>query len=504
MLQKFLEKGKSYLEESEKRKKYLPLFNAIDTFLYEAPFKTKHAPHIRDAVDLKRWMTLVVLSLLPCILVAIWNTGLQQFIYTSGDLSLMEEYLNSSTSISSYFNFALKDARAWTILRYGLIAFLPVVIISYAVGGLWEALFAVVRGHEIAEGFLVSGILYPLILPPSLPYWMVALGISLGVIIGKEVFGGTGMNILNPALTCRCFLYFAFPAAMSGEVWAGTNASQTATSLLNMNQNVSPIDAISQATTLSVFNISSDVKKVHIDAIAANSQHMEATPLLEKLQQKWHALGHSDSLGDMNTDQLQTFLTSTIDKGGLGLNPDNFQSAFNFVKLKFGESLFSDGNLFFGNMLGSMGEVSKIAILLGAFFLILTGIGSWRTMLSYSAGLIFTAFLFQFGAHFFGAYDGALNPAIFDFPIYKHFLIGGALFGLVFMATDPVSSPGMKGAQIIYGFLIGALVIIVRVINPAYPEGVMLAILFGNVFAPLLDHFAVKYYRRNHARALKS
>ena len=504
MLQKFLEKGKFYLEESEKRKKYLPLFNAIDSFLYEVPFKTTRAPHIRDAVDIKRWMVLVVLSLLPCILVAIWNTGLQQFVYTSGDLSLMKEYLAASTSISSYFEFAFKDARAWTILKLGLIAFLPMVIISYAVGGIWEALFAVVRGHEIAEGFLVSGILYPLILPPTLPYWMVALGISLGVVIGKEIFGGTGMNILNPALTCRCFLYFAFPAAMSGEVWAGTNSSKAATSLLEMNQNLPPVDAISQATSLSLFNISSEVKKVHVDAIAANSQHMKITPLLEKLQQKWHSLGHTDSIGNMSTEQLQTFLTSTIDKGGLALNPDNFQSAFNFVKLKFGESLFSDGNLFFGNMLGSMGEVSKIAILLGAFFLILTGIGSWRTMLSYAFGLTFTAFLFQFGANFMGAYGGALNPAIFDFPIYKHFLIGGALFGLVFMTTDPVSSPGMKSAQVIYGFLIGALVIVVRLINPAYPESVMLAILFGNVFAPLLDHFALKHYRRPHAKAIKS
>ena len=219
-----------------------PLIGAADSFLFQTAGVTKHGPHIRDAIDLKRWMILVVLALLPCVIVAIWNSGVQSFVYSSGNYELMNAYLDASLSLKGYFKFA---SLHWIpILQGGLAAFLPLVLISYAVGGFWEGLFAAMRKHEIAEGFLVTGLLYPLILPPTIPYWMAALGISVGIVLSKELFGGTGMNILNPALTCRCFLYFAFPTAMTGEIWAGRNTEVVRSSLLKMNEqaHLNPID----------------------------------------------------------------------------------------------------------------------------------------------------------------------------------------------------------------------------------------------------------------------
>src|SRR3984885_14220875 len=212
MIRQFLDAQLTKLNDKNHRWHRLrPMLTAVDSFLYEAPLVTKTGPHIRDAVDLKRWMIIVVVALLPCIFMAIWNTGLQKMVYASGDYHLMDEYLNASTSFRGYFQFALQQQRWLTILEYGAMAFFPVMLISYLVGGFWEALFACVRRHEIAEGFLVTGMLYPLILPPTIPYWMVAVGVSAGVVIGKELFGGTGMNIMNPALCCRAFLFFTFP-----------------------------------------------------------------------------------------------------------------------------------------------------------------------------------------------------------------------------------------------------------------------------------------------------
>lgn len=484
--------------------RFKPLFSAADSFLREVPTVTRRGPHIRDAIDLKRWMILVVLSLLPCILTAIWNAGMQSLVYGSSDVELFKAYLQASSSWSQYWTFASLHWKK--VLWEGSLIFLPLLLISYGVGGFWEALFACVRKHEIAEGFLVSGILYPLILPPTIPYWMAALGISVGIILSKELFGGTGMNILNPALTCRCFLYFAFPTAMTGEIWAGRHASQIKQSLLQMNQQsgLSGIDGFSQPTALAIFNVSNDIKRIHVDAIAANNlqQPVGTAQLIEGQLQKWNAVTQSDLvLGHLNAEQLQQFSMAPFEQGGLGLTADGFQAATQFTQLKYGLHLFQDANLFFGNKLGSLGEVSIFACLLGALFLIITGIGSWRTMLAVLLGAFGTACLFEWGSQCIGPLGGAWNPANFDFPAYKHFLIGGLAFGLVFMATDPVSSPAMKGAKWAYGILIGMLTIVIRAVNPAYPEGVMLAILFGNVFAPLFDFLALRFYRRRRSPA---
>ncbi len=438
------------------RKFLEPLIEAIDTFLFETSQATQDGPHVRDGVDLKRIMALVVIALTPCILMAIWNTGLQKLVYTSSDLTLYKNFIEQP-----YFTFA---AAHWkNILLYGLGAFLPIMIISYVAGGLFEVLFACVRRHPISEGFLVTGMLYALILPPTLPYWMVFLGAGVGVVLSKELFGGTGYNILNPALVCRCFLYFTFPTKMTGAVWAGTNPTITQNSINAMNKALG-YDGVTQASALGVFNTSTDIQCAHINAILAD---------------KWPE----------GFASLQDYLVQ-----GLKLPLDSLPQALAFAKLKAGTGLFTDANLFFGNILGSMGETSTIACLLGALLILITGIGSWRTMLSFALGVIVTAGLFQLGS-------GPLSPANFDFPIYKHFLMGGLAFGLVFMATDPVSSPDMALSKWIYGLIIGALTVIIRVINPAFPEGVMLAILFGNVIGPLLDSYALKRYRKGYVYA---
>jgi Na+-transporting NADH:ubiquinone oxidoreductase subunit B len=450
-------------------------------------------------------MIIVILALLPCILMAIWNSGLQKMVYASGDYHLMDEYLSASKSLSGYFHFVAQQQRWLTILENGALAFFPVMLISYVVGGFWEALFACVRRHEIAEGFLVTGMLYPLILPPTIPYWMVAVGVSAGVVIGKELFGGTGMNILNPALACRCFLFFTFPGQMTGSIWAGTNPSSVAESLRKMNEAAHQLsyDGYTQATPLAMFNTSIEVKRVHIDAIASNmvGHGVGTVDVLEQQLANWNTLGkqfgqQQAAIGHLSPDQLQQFVTQSIDSGGLGLPPDHYQAAYEFAGLKYGIGHTTDGNFFFGNMLGSMGETSVIACLLGAFVLIVTGIASWRTMLSFGLGAWITAWIFQFSSEHFGLDNGAWNPAKFALPAYKHLLIGGLAFGLVFMATDPVTSPAMQSAKWIYGFSIGALIILIRVINPAYPEGVMLAILLMNCFAPLLDFSASRRLRR--------
>ncbi len=217
MLRRFLDFQLSLVEKGKPLYRLRPLITATDTFLYEAPVKTTIGPHIRDAIDVKRWMIIVVFALIPCILMSIWNTGLQGFVYSSGDYKLMNEYLAGANSWDGYWSFAAKEDRYLTILKLGVIAVVPLIFISYAIGGMWEAIFACVRGHEISEGFLVTGILYVLVLPSTIPYWMAAVGVSAGVVLGKEVFGGSGMNIVNPALACRAFLFFTFPGKMSGD-----------------------------------------------------------------------------------------------------------------------------------------------------------------------------------------------------------------------------------------------------------------------------------------------
>lgn len=495
MLRKFLDYSLSIVEKGKALHRFKPLVSALDTFLYEAPFVTKQGPHIRDAVDIKRWMFLVIVALFPCIFMAIWNSGIQTYVYSSGDFLLMDEYL-SSTTFEGYRAFVLKEHRWLTILKLGALAFLPVMLISYTVGGLCEGIFAVVRGHEIAEGFLVTGMLYPLILPSTIPYWMVAVGVAAGVILGKELFGGTGMNIVNPALICRCFLFFTFPGRMTGNVWAGTNTTTVRESLLKMNQEAATtaLDGYSQATTLTLLNVSHDIKRVHVDAIATNTLQ-DRVGTFDTIQQQFSRWNHAEAkLGELTSEQMRNFVTAPFQQGGLGLSTGSYEDAYHFSKVKFGMGQFSDGNLFFGNCLDSMGSSSILACLLGALILICTKVGSWRTMLAVLLGAFATASLFEFGSHLLGS--GAWNPAQFDIPAYKHLLIGGLAFGAIFMATDPVSSPATHTGLWIYGTIIGIITIVIRLINPAYPEGVMLAILLGNVAAPLIDHYAAQFERR--------
>lgn len=506
LLRRFLDFQLSVAEPGKSLHKVRPLIQAGDTFLYEAPTVTRFSPHIRDAVDVKRWMILVVFALIPAILMAIWNTGLQSMVYASGDYRLMNEYLAASTSFSAYGDFVSKDARYLTILAEGALIFLPVVLISYVVGGIWEALFACVRGHEINEGFLVTGILYPLVLPPTIAYWMVAVGVSAGVIFGKEIFGGTGMNIMNPALTCRAFLFFTFPGRMSGFVWAGSNPTTVRESLVKMNTDAgtSSLDAFTQATPLARLNISHDIKRIHVDAIATNNlgEEVGTIEVIQRHFSKWaEATQNQDAvLGKLTTGQMRDFVTTPTGNGGLGLSPGAFEDAYGYASIQYGIGPNNDGSFFFGNMLGSMGETSTLACILGALFLIYTGVGSWRTMLGMLLGAFLTALCFQLGSSHFGIDGGAWNPAQFGLPAYKHLLLGGMAFGVVFMATDPVSSPAMDSAKWIYGFFVGMTAIVIRDINPAYPEGVMLAILMGNVFAPLIDTYATKFYMRKRPR----
>lgn len=495
-----------YLAEEGKPLHFLkPLIEAGDTFLYEAPLNTKERPHIRDAIDIKRWMMVVVIALIPCLLAAIWNTGLQSFVYSSGDYRLMNEYLASSESLSSYYNFVLKDNRYLSILKEGLYITLPLILLTYAVGGFWEALFALIRRHEISEGFLVTGILYALILPPTIPYWMAAVGVSVGVVLAKEVFGGSGMNIVNPALACRAFLFFGFPGRMSGDVWAGNNPTTVRQSLIKMNHDAgtTSLDGYSQATTLNRFNITPEVKKIHIDAIATNNvgRDVDTIDAIDKQFQKWTTLGdHQATLGNLTQDEMRSFVTTPLVEGGLGLSSGYYEDAYHFSSLNYGIGHNNDWNFFLGDKLGCLGETSTLACLLGAIYLIWTGVGSWRTMVSMALGAFIMAYLFEFLSKFLGADRGAWNPAQFGFPAYKHLIIGGLAFGLVFMATDPVSSPNMNLAKWIYGAFCGIVTIVIRVINPAYPEGVMLAILMGNVFAPLIDYYVIRNYRKRSLR----
>jgi len=360
--------------------KFYPAFNAFETFLF-VPGETTSpgGAHIRDAIDLKRTMILVVLSMVPCLLFGMWNVGYQHNMALGMDGSLMDNFIFG----------------AWKVL--------PIVVVSYATGLGVEFIFAIIRKHTINEGFLVSGMLIPLVMPVDVPLWMVAVSTIFAVIIGKEVFGGTGMNILNPALTARAFLFFAYPTKMSGnEVWINTD--------LEKGQQL--VDGFSGATPLG-------------DAAAG---------LANKIPGFWES--------------------------------------------------------FVGTIPGSIGETSTIACLIGAAILLYTGIGSWRIMLSVFIGGLVMSYIFNV----FG-----LNTLMQISPLH-HLVLGGFAFGAVFMATDPVTATQTNTGKYIYGFLIGMFAILIRVFNPAYPEGMMLAILFMNVMAPLIDHYVV---RANISRRLK-
>lgn len=505
MLRKLLDYTLYKAEPGKPLHRLKPLIDAMDTFVYEAPINTSRGPHIRDAVDIKRWMILVIFALIPCILWSIWNTGLQSFVYGSGNYRIMNEYLSSANSFNTYIDFVSKENRWITILKIGFSTLTPLILIAYLVGGFWEALFACIRGHEISEGLLVTGILYVLILPSTIPYWMAAVGISVGIVLSKEIFGGSGMNIVNPALACRAFLFFTFPGRMSGEIWAGTNPTVIRESLVKMNQeaHTTSLDGYTQATKLAQFNITHDIKRIHVDAIASNNlgHDVGTAEVLQTYLDKWNG---GAKLGILTQEQLYSFVTSPLADGGLGLSPGYYEDAYRFSALNYGIGHNSDWGFFFGDKLGSIGETSIFCCLLGALFLIWTGVGSWRTMLGMGLGAYFTALLFEWGAKFFGSEGGAWNPAAYAFPAHKHMLLGGLAFGLVFMATDPVSSPSLKLAKWIYGFFCGIVTLIIRSINPAYPEGVMLAILMGNCFAPLFDYYVSLKYRKRSLNRVRN
>lgn len=368
--------------------KFYPLYEAIDTFAYTPGQVAEGSVHVRDALDLKRLMITVVMALTPCILMALYNTGFQANAAMES-MGLMS-VAGWRGDIFHALGFAVDSTNIISNMVHGLLYFLPIFLVTQLAGGFWEVLFATVRKHEVNEGFLVTGMLFPLTLPATIPLWQVAVGISFGVVIGKEVFGGTGKNFLNIALLSRAYLYFAYPAQISGDlVWVAA-------------------DGYSGATALAVAAVGGT------EALVAQFSFMDA---------------------------------------------------------------------FWGFVPGSMGETSAAAALFGAIFLMLTGIGSWRIMLSVVAGVIATTLLLN-------TMGSATNP-FFDVSFAWHFVMGGLAFGLVFMATDPVSAAMTFKGQYFYGALIGVMTVVVRVINPAFPEGIMLAILFANLFAPLFDYFVV-------------
>ena len=364
-IRKRLDKIRKPFNRGEKFERFAPAVNAFDTFLFVPNHTTKSGSHIRDAVDLKRTMVTVIIALLPALFYGIYNTGYQYFIQTNLDFTFLDAMLHGSKKI------------------------LPMIAVSYAVGLLIEFIFAIYRGHEVNEGYLVTGLLIPMIMPVDIPLWMVAVSVAFAVLIAKEAFGGTGMNILNPALTARAFAFFAYPTYMSGnKVWVSE---------------ASKLDGISGETIL------------------------------------------------------------------------GFLAAGNDINYTFNE-------MFNGSIPGSIAETSTLWILVGAFILIFTGVASWRIIVGGVLGASLVGVLFNFWG---------INP-LMQFNWINHLVVGGFAFGIVFMATDPVSASQTKTGKWIYGFLVGVFCILIRVFNPAYPEGVMLAILLMNVFAPTIDHYVIE------------
>ena len=395
VLRDLLDQVEPHFKKGGKLEKLYPAYEAADTFLYTPGEVTDGPSHVRDGIDLKRMMSMVVVALLPCVLMAMWNTGYQvnaamaslEMTSAGGWRGVIVDMLEVGYDPDSFF----------ANIFHGALYFLPVYLVCMVVGGTLEAIFSIVRNHEINEGFLVTGLLFPLTLPPTIPLWQVALGIAFGVVLGKEVFGGTGRNFLNPALTGRAFLYFAYPSQIIGDkVW------------------VAAVDSFSGPTLLTSMG---SVREVTSES-------------------------YNEVLSSLNITWIDVFM---------------------------------------GWIPGSMGETSTLACLLGAGFLIVTGVGSWRIMV----GVLLGAVALSAGLN---SVSSTTN-AVFQIPTHMHLFTGGLAFGLVFMATDPVSAAMTDAGRWIYGILIGVMTMIIRVVNPAFPEGIMLAILFGNVFAPTIDYF---------------
>ena len=390
------------IKESFKGKKMAPAFNAFHTFLFTPNDVTVSGTHVKVADDLKRTMNTVIMSLVPCLIFGIFNAGYQHNIAIDASNGVL-------TQVSLFGNFLTFDN-----LMIGSMKVLPLVIVSYGVGLIVEFIFAVIKGHEVEEGYLVTGMLVPLIVPVDLPLWMLAVSVVFGVVIGKEVFGGTGMNILNPALTIRAFLFFAYPTWMSGDkVWV--------------------YDAVNRS----------------------------GTP---------EAISGETILGSYAQNQ---------------------------------EIVYSLSDMFLGFIPGSIGETSKLLIIFGALFLIFSKIGSWRIILSTVLGALFMGLIFN------GVIESGIITksskfyGLMSVPYWEHLFIGSILFGAVFMATDPVTAAQTNRGKWIYGFLIGFISIMIRVFNPAYPEGVFLAILLMNVFAPTIDHFVIQSNVKKRLKRLK-
>ncbi len=386
-LRRYLDKIKPYVEKGGKFHFLKSTFEGFETFLFVPNTVTSGGSHIRDAFDMKRGMIMVVLALVPALLFGIWNTGYQHFLAMG------------------------VEAGFWEMVWFGFLKVFPIIVVSYVTGLGIEFVFAQIRDHEINEGFLVSGMLIPLVMPVDVPLWMVAVATAFAVIIGKEVFGGTGMNILNPALTARAFLFFAYPTKMSGDrVWVA-----------GLEKGMETVDGYSGATIL----------------------------------------------------------------GQAAQNNDVFVNGV-------GEK-FSAWDMFLGVIPGSIGETSTLAILLGAIFLVFVGVGSWKIILSvFAGGAVMGLIINAFGGN-----------ALMEMPFWQHLIVGGFAFGAVYMATDPVSATQTERGKWIYGFLIGVFAILIRVFNPGYPEGMMLAILLMNVFAPLIDHYTLEANIRRRLKRAK-
>lgn len=403
-LRSLLDRIAPNFEKGGRLERWYPLWEAADTFFYTPHAVTRTSAHVRDAMDLKRMMFLVVIAALPCVYMAMYNTGLQANLALdpakTGDLEGWRH------AVIAMLGVGYSPASLTANIIHGALYFLPLYAVTMVVGLTWEVLFAVVRKIEVNEGFFVTGLLFPLILPPTTPLWQAALGISFGVVVAKEVFGGTGMNFVNPALAARAFLFFAYPAEISGDkVWAAVPEGAA-------------VDGYSGATLLSQMRVMTGAFESHD---------------------------------------------------------------------------FSWWNAFIGLEPGSMGETSVLACLIGAAIIIFTGVGSWRTMAAATLGTVLMAVLLN-------GIGSATNPW-FAVPFWWHMVLGGWAFGIVFMATDPVTSTFSEAGKWVYGTMMGALIVLIRVVNPAYPESVMLVILFMNVMAPVIDHFFVQAnVRRRKAR----
>ncbi len=401
------------LNKSEKTKKWFPLVDAFDTLMFTPNHTTKSGAHIRDAIDLKRTMMLVIIAMVPALLFGIYNVGHWHF---------------AALGESTAYGDMIGDK-----ILYGLIKVLPLIVVSYGVGLGIEFIFCIRNGHAIQEGFLVSGMLIPLIMPVDVPLWMVAVATAFAVLIGKEVFGGTGMNILNVALTARAFLFFSHPTSMSGDkTWVG--------GIMKMKEDGKLVDSVSGATNLG-------------DLATAKSKYAEAA--LKSGEEASNLMAQGDAMLD---------------------NVVSFKDAF------------------MGFEIGSIGETSALMCLIGAALLLKTGIASWKVMLSFFLG----------GLTIAGILNAVGGNPYFEFDPIHQLMLGGFMFGMVFMATDPVTAAQTSTGKFIYGFLAGSLGILIRMANPAYPEGVMLGILIANVCAPTIDHMVIRANVQKRLKRLKT